>query len=401
MSEPTDDRRLAEQRLLPLLDAIYRAATDREAWSDVAKGISELFGGAAVFLNIQTPALNQPASQFYAGTDPLPSPISLRHARAGLPWLANAGDDLGRRFVRMSEHYPPEMMPGSEFDEDFLRPRGLAPEPPILHLVSPEEAILSSLIVVYRRGDQPAISDALLGVADRLVPHLGRAVDIFGRLQSTEGQQLALHEVIDRIPTGVVVLDANRAPLIRNRMALRIAAAEDGFTFADDGPRASDRETTAALHQLIDSATMPERGRELSGGGFMSLARPSGLRAYPVLVTPVLGRVHDRAMAGAAAVIFISDPEYRDLSLTTVLTTVYGLTPAEADLAQLLAQGHSLEDAAGIRGVTLNTARSQLKQVFAKTETNRQGELLQLILSGVATIDEGGAARARQARGSK
>ena len=267
--------------------------------------------------------------------------------------------------------------------------------------MSPEEAILSSLIVVYRRGDQPAISDALLGVADRLVPHLGRAVDIFGRLQSTEGQQLALHEVIDRIPTGVVVLDANRAPLIRNRMALRIAAAEDGFTFADDGPRASDRETTAALHQLIDSATMPERGRELSGGGFMSLARPSGLRAYPVLVTPVLGRVHDRAMAGAAAVIFISDPEYRDLSLTTVLTTVYGLTPAEADLAQLLAQGHSLEDAAGIRGVTLNTARSQLKQVFAKTETNRQGELLQLILSGVATIDEGGAARPRQARGSK
>jgi len=403
MSNANEDRKTAEQHLLPLIEAIYRAAVDRDAWADVAEGISQLFGGAAVFLNLQTPGLNLPSSQFYAGTEPLARPIGLRHAREGVPWLASVGDQLGKRFIRMSDHYPPNLTAGSEFDRDFLSPRGLEPEPPILHVTSPEETILSSLIVVYRRRNSEPVSDAVLGVADRLVPHLGRAIDILGRLQSTEDKQVALHEVIDRIPTGVVVLDAKRRPLIRNRMAMRIAASEDGFMFSDDGPRARDRETTLALHALIDSATMPERGRELAAGGFMSLPRSSGLRAYPVLVTPVLGRTHDRSTADAAAVIFISDPEYRDLSLTTVLTTVYGLTPAEAELAQLLAQGHTLEEAAGIRSVTLNTARSQLKQVFAKTETNRQGELLQLILSGVATIDEAAppAASVAQARGSK
>jgi DNA-binding CsgD family transcriptional regulator len=90
----------------------------------------------------------------------------------------------------------------------------------------------------------------------------------------------------------------------------------------------------------------------------------------------------------AAVVIFISDPELRDVSLTDVLHEVYGLTPAEAELAQLLAQGISLEAAAKRRNVTLNTARSQLKQVFAKTDTRRQGELLKLVLSGVAAIEQ-------------
>ena len=70
-----------------------------------------------------------------------------------------------------------------------------------------------------------------------------------------------------------------------------------------------------------------------------------------------------------------------------MLSDVYGLTPAEAELAELLVQGRTLEQAAKIRHVTLNTTRSQLKQVFAKTETSRQGELLKLMLSGVALLD--------------
>jgi hypothetical protein len=39
----------------------------------------------------------------------------------------------------------------------------------------------------------------------------------------------------------------------------------------------------------------------------------------------------------------------------------------------------------------MNTVRSQLKQVFCKTDTSRQGELVHLVLSGIAAIRTDGA----------
>jgi DNA-binding CsgD family transcriptional regulator/PAS domain-containing protein len=318
-------------------------------------------------------------------------PDFMRHARAswreGTTWMTAAGKELGTRFLRVSDYYSDTDLEGSEFVQEFIVPQRLAIEWPIVHIIAPEEAVLSSGIAVLRREGGPAISEQQLGIADRLVPHLKRAITIYGQLANVEHQQIALHEVIDRIPTGVIILDTRSQPVVVNRMAAHILELGDGLSIDASGAHAHDRDTTSRLRSLIDSAINPIPGRDLAGGGFMALPRPSGLRSYPVLITPILGRSGQSTMADAAVVLFISDPEFRDVSFANVLTEVYGLTPAEAELAQLLAQGRSLEEAAAVRNVTLNTARSQLKQVFAKTHTNRQGELLQLVLSGVAVID--------------
>jgi DNA-binding CsgD family transcriptional regulator len=379
-----------EQRALELVDLTYCAATDREAWGSVAKAFSDLFGGAAVTLVIQTPGIARPSAEFHIGVDRELARHAQGSSSENIAWMAAAGADLGKRFIRLSEYFSQDELPETEFARDFLAPQGLAIESPIVHITSPEEAVLSSGIAVYRREDGPEITEQQLGTADRLVPHLRRAIKIHGQLANIEHQQIALHEVIDRIPTGVIILDTRCRPIIVNRMAARILRAADGLSLEDGGPRALDRESTHTLRGMIDSAINPAPGRELAGGGFMALPRASGLRAYPVLITPILGRTRHSTLADAAVVLFVSDPEFRDVSLTNVLTDVYGLTPAEAELAQLLAQGRSLEEAARQRHVTLNTARSQLKQVFAKTETNRQGELLQLVLSGVGVIDRKG-----------
>jgi DNA-binding CsgD family transcriptional regulator len=58
----------------------------------------------------------------------------------------------------------------------------------------------------------------------------------------------------------------------------------------------------------------------------------------------------------------------------------FGLTKAEARLALRLAEGASLANAAQAFDVKMTTIRSQLQQVFAKTETSRQAELVALLL---------------------
>ena len=55
------------------------------------------------------------------------------------------------------------------------------------------------------------------------------------------------------------------------------------------------------------------------------------------------------------------------------------MTGAEAKLASLLVSGMVLQEIARQLGIARETARNQLKAVFAKTETHRQGELVALL----------------------
>ena len=67
------------------------------------------------------------------------------------------------------------------------------------------------------------------------------------------------------------------------------------------------------------------------------------------------------------------------------LRSLFGLTPSEARLAQLLACGDTVEEVAQALGVKLTTVRSQLAVIFSKTGTHRQAKLV-AILSRIAHL---------------
>jgi DNA-binding CsgD family transcriptional regulator len=62
-----------------------------------------------------------------------------------------------------------------------------------------------------------------------------------------------------------------------------------------------------------------------------------------------------------------------------VLRARYGLSAAETRLAARIGHGESLAAIAEAEGVVIETARSRLKAVFAKTGTHRQAELAALV----------------------
>jgi DNA-binding CsgD family transcriptional regulator len=82
-----------------------------------------------------------------------------------------------------------------------------------------------------------------------------------------------------------------------------------------------------------------------------------------------------------AALVFVGDPEAVTLSRSAVLRRFYGLTPAEARIADLLASGKEVGEAAARLGMTLETGRFHVKRVLSKTGTRRQAELVRLMLS--------------------
>lgn len=79
------------------------------------------------------------------------------------------------------------------------------------------------------------------------------------------------------------------------------------------------------------------------------------------------------------ALLCMSAMHHRTKGTSGRLQRMFGLTPAEAELAERLASGESLETIAEVRHITIDTARTQLRTVFKKTGTHRQGELVSLV----------------------
>lgn len=202
-----------------------------------------------------------------------------------------------------------------------------------------------------------------LDLLTRLAPHLRRAFGVQRRLAAAWGQEAAL----DRLQHGVMLVGRDARVLFANRAAEALLQANVLRT--ERGALAAPRKAeTAALHALIAGE-----------GGALTALRAGGL---PLVVTVVPMRHAAPWLAGRqpAAIVFIADAGTDALPLAQRLQALFGLTPAQAALAREIARGDGLDAAAARLGVTRATARTHLAQLFAKTRTRRQAELVRLLL---------------------
>jgi len=204
--------------------------------------------------------------------------------------------------------------------------------------------------------------------------------DEFGDDRKTDFGAAALN----RLPMGVVIVDKDAQVLFMNNAASDIFALSDGVDVGATGIfRTSKVEETKNLHVMIaDAAQEIDENRE---GGAMSVSRPSYRRSFSLLVVPLPDEEDISSDAGNVAV-FINDPEKHNEPPTNVLARLYGLTEAEARLLQALIVGKKLETVSDDFGVSMNTVRSHLKQIFRKTGTNRQPELVSLVMNSSAYL---------------
>jgi DNA-binding CsgD family transcriptional regulator len=82
---------------------------------------------------------------------------------------------------------------------------------------------------------------------------------------------------------------------------------------------------------------------------------------------------------GARALLTLTGIEPRAGPKPPLLARAFGLTPAEARLASIIAEGLPPERAAEELAISKTTVRNQLKAIFAKTATHRQSELVALL----------------------
>ena len=118
----------------------------------------------------------------------------------------------------------------------------------------------------------------------------------------------------------------------------------------------------------------------------LRVRRPSGKGDFGLVIRPVPRSAWSEGQSSPTVAVFVSAPEVQSQTSELVIKQLFDFTPAESRLALRLAGGQSLAEACEELCISQNTARAQLKTIFAKSGVTRQAELVRLILRSVATL---------------
>jgi DNA-binding CsgD family transcriptional regulator len=272
---------------------------------------------------------------------------------------------------------PDEILERSEWHNDFLRPHGVFHSMGCVlrmagHIMTTVTFLRARKFGHYREEEQRTLR--------ALGPHLENAFRLHERIQVAEGAARIGHDILERIAVAIVIVDSLGHVEGMNQRARTLLSNNDGLELLDGCLRATVAESSARLRRNIRSAIGDGSLAPTTYSGNTLVLRPSGRHPYQVWVTP-LGQSNNLAPGvGARVAVFIGDPDTNPAPLLGDLMELYRLTPREARLGLLLAEGRDLRAAASEMNVSINTARTHLEHVFAKTCTNRQADLVRLLV---------------------
>lgn len=188
-------------------------------------------------------------------------------------------------------------------------------------------------------------------------------------------REVMLDAAIEHNDCGIVGLDLAGRILFSNAAADAILAERDGIELRRDGPRPTNYRQAVRFQEALDSIIAPRASGGRAHAMILLLERKLHDRPLISVLAPLM--VDQRA---AGAVVYLSRPEGSVARGLETICHLHGLSPVETQLVGHLMSGLTVIETAAAMRVKADTARTYLKQVFVKTDTHRQTELLQLML---------------------
>lgn len=361
-----------------VIDRLYRGALEEVDWVSALEGIHSHFGAEGLTLFSINPAtLNayraevihvdpQVVMDYHQGwiqQDP-------RHAAGNAlkDGEVVTEEDLVRwRDFRRSTIY-----------NEFLVPSNITRQMATWVQRTRERGVVLSLARGRTRSAFSAAEKQDLAV---LVPHLRRAIEVKDRLCACHGVQQAMLESLDRFPFAVILL--RRDLTIDQCSASAQQLLSDGAALRSEQGRLRIVQLAAErrFHHQLEEMTRRE-------GEMPVITVPRGPTRAPLSLLALPLYSERQVWVGPLArwMLLVHVPEMAACVPVERLQRALGATRAEAALAQQLLQGQTLAEAAVELKISVHTARTQLKSLFARTGVSRQSELIRYILGNPLLI---------------
>lgn len=346
-----------------IIDRVYEAMVIPEFWPSILHDLSIMSGcvGGTLFTADRHQVVSWVSSEALTG-------LMERFSQG--PWQAlntrpaKAAAARHAGFLLDHDLYTPEEMDADPVYRDLYRPMGFGWATGTIIPMPSGDLAVYNLERRYADGPVPRSAVALL---DSLRPHLARSAVMATRLhlERTRATVDALESV--GLPAAVVTREGRMLAANAALMQLEgqfVFLARDRFALADVGPNAL---LGAALSRL-----------DIEGGRSIPIPAKGESAPAVVHILPVRRNAAD-IFSRAHAVVVVTPLDREVAPDADLLSGLFDLTPSEANVAKGIGAGMDLSAIAHGRGVSLETVRSQIKAVLAKTGMERQADLVGLL----------------------
>ena len=370
---------ISSETVSSVIGDIYEAAHDHTAWLRAIENLRRMFDGSKACLVRVGPNL-QLSDSVAANTDPefttrfinefADEPNVLKDAVMAAPVGLIYGDHalVGHERLRATRFWNDWMAPQDMYG-------GLA-----CKLFASGSS--SWFFDVQRGRNQTAFDAADVKLFRAVAPHIRRSVEIGRKVQTTQ----ALASTFSRLPFGIILVDEHQRIVTMNDAAEAVLAQSgSGLHQRSKHLVADDARSAKMLERLIsDVCACSDVIAPGLGGDFLIASKSNSSRpmTLSVSVSPFpRDRTHTLPLEPCAVVLV------RDMTLDLPagfekhLQHLFCLSPRQAQLAALLSSGRTLKQAAADQGIKFSTARSNLEEVFRRTGTHQQSQLVALLKS--------------------
>jgi DNA-binding CsgD family transcriptional regulator/PAS domain-containing protein len=373
----------SETTVLELIELIYRAAGDQNCWPTLLQRLGQVF--EANGCSVHHHQIPSEKSNFSGEWNVDPGAINEYTSYYGLRniWRSFRRHLFFPGSVNVSQAMCPEdVFLQCEYYNDFLRRYELFHC--IVATLQDDTAQFSNL-TIFRPKNKDVFGDEEVKLLRVLTPHLVRAFQLHNQIQGLERKASIFEHTLNQLRSAVVLVDAGGHAVFANQAATSLFQRQRYIRLTSAGIEVARIAEHKQLARLIDGAARTGVSLEVAAGGTMCVSRDFH-RPLHVLVCPLRTLTLCVGNAMPVAIVFITDPELSPQVPAERLRHLYGLTPAESRLAQLLTSGFNLRECSERLQVKQSTVRSQLNTIFAKTRSSRQSELVRLLLMGPTDV---------------
>jgi len=368
-----------DSEFLQLIGVIYDAVLDATLWTDAIEQVRKQFdfcngvlainilgygpSEVRVCVNIPETYLDMMASPEYGSEVmrlwgggealaalPLEEPIVLSRITDPQTWEAN-------RYYR-----------------DFAEPQGIADA--ITIFLAKDRRSVGNLAFGRHREAGP-ITDPIVEGLRLLAPHLRRAVLISGILGLDREKSVIFEAAVDASPSGAVFVEGDGHIVHANPAAQAMMARGDPLASAHGRIILRGEVVPGQLEAAIrgaaqGDASMGRRGIAIPG-------RRGDSIPYVAHVLPLANRTRQAGVATRTiAAVFIADRADDPLYAVDAATLIYGLTPTEARVLELILGGHATGEIGRMMSIAQSTLKWHMLQLFEKTGQHRRADLVRL-----------------------